>query len=64
MVYVPRRLFIGRCIRCGKPLYLDDEVFTCNKHEDVEVLICSGCHRKLFGKCPICGGPLIELSSK
>ncbi|HDJ89746.1 MAG TPA: hypothetical protein ENG40_03545 [Thermoprotei archaeon] len=63
MAYVPKRLFIGRCIRCGAPLYMDDEAYTCNRHDDVVVLICTGCNRKLFGKCPVCGSSLIEITS-
>ncbi|RLE59876.1 MAG: hypothetical protein DRJ32_03900 [Thermoprotei archaeon] len=52
MAYVPKRLFVGRCVRCGKPLYRADEMYRCVKDN---IVVCPICYRKTYGRCPICG---------
>ena len=58
MAYVPKRLFLGRCRRCGKPIYKSDEAFQCPK---CSAYICSTCNMKVKGKCPVCFSELREI---
>ncbi|PLJ77621.1 hypothetical protein [Infirmifilum sp. SLHALR2] len=57
MAYVPKTLVLGRCVRCGKKIYRGDEYFFCEK---CGVSYCPTCARKTFGKCQICGQPLVK----
>lgn len=58
MAYFPKKLFVARCRRCGKPLYKGDEFFKCNR---CNLYICPTCNKKLRNKCPVCQGPLVEV---
>jgi len=58
MAYVPKRLFIGRCRRCGKPIYKGDDYLACNR---CSIIICLTCNQKLRDRCPACGGPLTQV---
>ena len=58
MAYVPKRLMIARCWRCGKPIYKGDDAYYCEKDK---IYICPTCYKKLHGKCPICQGKLIPV---
>lgn len=58
MAYVPKKLFLGRCRRCGKPAYKGDDFLKCPK---CQLFICPTCNKKVRGRCPACQSPLIEL---
>ncbi len=58
MAYVPKKLFVGRCVRCGKPAYRGDDFYKCQR---CNLLVCPICERKLGGRCPVCQSSLTEL---
>jgi len=49
-------VLLGRCIRCGKKLFVYDDVYVCNKKH----IFCNICSSKLHMKCPICSSILGE----
>ncbi|RLE50345.1 MAG: hypothetical protein DRJ21_01765 [Candidatus Methanomethylicota archaeon] len=50
---------IGRCLRCGRKVYKDDDAYKC---EHCGIYICEICYRKLRGICPLCKRELVEIS--
>lgn len=57
MVYVPKTLVVGRCVRCGKRIYKGDVAYKCPR---CDVIYCPQCREKTHGKCPICLTELVE----
>jgi len=55
MAYEAKRLFISRCVRCGKPLYKGDDAYYCTEDN---VYLCPICAKATHYKCPICQKPL------
>jgi hypothetical protein len=49
-------ILVGRCIRCGKKVFVSDDFYVCGKKH----IFCGICSVKLHMKCPICSSSLGE----